>query len=208
MSPFSILQIVLFCAAVVLITKPLGVYMHRVFAGERTFMTPVVRPVERLIYRLCGVDAEREMRWTSYTIAMLAFNLVGVLLLYAILRLQGIDILSPGTTRACGRTWRSTSSVSFVTNTNWQSYVPEQSITYVSQAIGLTVQNFASAATGLALAIALMRGLTRHSAREIGNFWVDLVRSTALHPAADLHRPRRRAGLAGHHPEPASARPR
>jgi K+-transporting ATPase ATPase A chain len=177
-SPYSILQIVLFCAVVALITKPLGVYMHRVFAGERTFMTPVVRPVERLIYRLCGVDAEREMRWTSYTIAMLAFNLVGVLILYAILRLQGIDVLSPGTYTGMRPDLAFNVSVSFVTNTNWQSYVPEQSITYVSQAIGLTVQNFASAATGLALAIALIRGLTRHSAREIGNFWVDLVRST------------------------------
>ena len=177
MSPFSILQIVLFCAVVVLITKPLGVYMHRVFSGQRTFMTPVVRPVERLVYRVCGVDPEREMRWTSYTIAMLAFNLVGVLILYAILRLQGIDILSPGTYTSMRPDLAFNVSVSFVTNTNWQSYVPEQSVTYVSQAIGLTVQNFASAATGLALAIALMRGLTRHSAREIGNFWVDLVRS-------------------------------
>ena len=178
MSPFSILQIVLFCAAVALITKPLGVYMYRVFAGERTFMTPVVRPVERLIYRICGVDAEREMRWTSYTIAMLAFNLVGLLILYAILRLQGIDILSPGHYPAMRPDLAFNVSVSFVTNTNWQSYVPEQSITYVSQAIGLTVQNFVSAATGIALAIALIRGLTRHSAREIGNFWVDMVRST------------------------------
>jgi K+-transporting ATPase ATPase A chain len=178
MSTFSILQIVLFCAVVVLITKPLGVYLHRVFSGERTFMTPIVRPVERLVYRICGVDPEREMRWTSYTIAMLAFNLVGVLILYAILRLQGIDILSPGTYTGMRPDLAFNVAVSFTTNTNWQSYVPEQSITYVSQAIGLTVQNFASAATGIALAIALMRGLTRHSAREIGNFWVDLVRST------------------------------
>ena len=178
MSVYSILEIVVFCALVVLITKPLGVYMYRVFAGERTFMTPVVRPVERLIYRVCGVDAEREMRWTSYTIAMLAFNLVGVLLLYLILRLQGIDILSPGNYAGMRPDLAFNVSVSFVTNTNWQSYVPEQSITYVSQAIGLTVQNFVSAATGIALAIALIRGLTRHSAREIGNFWVDMVRST------------------------------
>jgi K+-transporting ATPase ATPase A chain len=175
---YSILEIGVFCALVVLITKPLGVYMYRVFAGERTFMTPVVRPVERLIYRVCGVDAEREMRWTSYTIAMLAFNLVGVLLLYLILRLQGIDILSPGNYAGMRPDLAFNVSVSFVTNTNWQSYVPEQSITYVSQAIGLTVQNFVSAATGIALAIALIRGLTRHSAREIGNFWVDMVRST------------------------------
>ena len=178
MSVYSILEIGVFCALVVLITKPLGVYMYRVFAGERTFMTPVVRPVERLIYRVCGVDAEREMRWTSYTIAMLAFNLVGVLLLYLILRLQGIDILSPGNYAGMRPDLAFNVSVSFVTNTNWQSYVPEQSITYVSQAIGLTVQNFVSAATGIALAIALIRGLTRHSAREIGNFWVDMVRST------------------------------
>jgi K+-transporting ATPase ATPase A chain len=177
-SVYSILEIGVFCALVVLITKPLGVYMYRVFAGERTFMTPVVRPVERLIYRVCGVDAEREMRWTSYTIAMLAFNLVGVLLLYLILRLQGIDILSPGNYAGMRPDLAFNVSVSFVTNTNWQSYVPEQSITYVSQAIGLTVQNFVSAATGIALAIALIRGLTRHSAREIGNFWVDMVRST------------------------------
>jgi potassium-transporting ATPase potassium-binding subunit len=177
-SVYSILEIVVFCALVVLITKPLGVYMYRVFAGERTFMTPVVRPVERLIYRICGVDAEREMRWTSYTIAMLAFNLVGVLLLYLILRLQGIDILSPGNYPGMRPDLAFNVAVSFTTNTNWQSYVPEQSITYVSQAIGLTVQNFASAATGIALAIALIRGLTRHSAREIGNFWVDMVRST------------------------------
>jgi potassium-transporting ATPase potassium-binding subunit len=177
-SVYSILEIVVFCALVVLVTKPLGVYMYRVFAGERTFMTPVVRPVERLIYRICGVDSEREMRWTSYTVAMLAFNLAGVLLLYLILRLQGIDILSPGNYPGMRPDLAFNVSVSFVTNTNWQSYVPEQSITYVSQAIGLTVQNFVSAATGIALAIALIRGLTRHSAREIGNFWVDMVRST------------------------------
>lgn len=173
---FGILQILVFIVILLALIRPMGVYMARVYAGERTFLDPVFRPLERFLYRLCGVDATREMRWTSYTLAFLAFSLVSVFLLYAILRLQGILPLNPHHVPGMRPDLAFNTAVSFMTNTNWQSYLGEQAASYFSQMVGLTWQNFVSAAAGMAIAVALIRGLTRHSTQELGNFWVDLTR--------------------------------
>jgi len=171
------LQIVLFSVLVILLTRPFGGYMTRVFTGERTFLSLVLRPLERTIYWLCGVDENSEQHWVSYAIAMLAFSFVGFVVLYGLQRLQAVLPLNPQGQAAVGPDLAFNTSVSFVTNTNWQSYVPEQTMSYLTQMAGLAVHNFVSAATGIALAIALIRGFTRRSALGIGNFWVDLTRS-------------------------------
>jgi len=173
----DLVQLLLFFALLLLLVKPLGAYMARVFAGERTFLDPVLRPLERAIYRLCGVDPGHEMRWTTYTATMLLFNFAGLLLLYLILRLQHLLPWNPQHLAAMRPDLAFNTAVSFATNTNWQAYSGETAVTYFTQMVGLAWHNFVSAATGLALAIALIRGLTRRSAREIGNFWVDLTRS-------------------------------
>ncbi|PYS88664.1 MAG: potassium-transporting ATPase subunit KdpA [Acidobacteria bacterium] len=178
------LQILLFFAITFALTKPLGVFMTRVFGGERTFLHPVLRPVERLLYRLTGVDETREMRWTEYATAMLLFSLVSLLLLYLIQRLQGVLPLNPqklpGVDAASSSTGFAASAfntaVSFTTNTNWQSYVPETTMSYLTQMAGLAYHNFTSAAVGIALAIAFIRGIARRESATIGNFWVDFVR--------------------------------
>lgn len=171
------LQIVLFSVLVILLTRPFGGYMTRVFTGERTFLSLVLRPLERTIYWLCGVDENSEQHWVSYAIAMLAFSFVGFVVLYGLQRLQAVLPLNPQGQAAVGPDLAFNTSVSFVTNTNWQSYVPEQTMSYLTQMAGLAVHNFVSAATGIALAIALIRGFARRSAQGIGNFWVDLTRS-------------------------------
>jgi K+-transporting ATPase ATPase A chain len=176
MSAANLLQLLLFCALVAVVTKPLGRYMARVFAGERTIMTPLVAPLERAIYRLCRIDSAHEMRWSSYTAAMLLFNFVGLILLYLVLRLQHFHPWNPRHFGAVPPDLSFNTAVSFATNTNWQAYAGESTVTYLTQMAGLAWQNFVSAATGIALAIALIRGLTRRSAREVGNFWVDLTR--------------------------------
>jgi len=179
------LQILLFIAIVIAIAKPLGIFMTRVFNGERTLLHPLVRPLERLIYRLTGVDEKREMRWTEYAAAMLLFSLVSLILLYFIQRLQGHLPLNPqhlpGVDSAASPTGSFAGSafnnaVSFTTNTNWQSYVPETTMSYLTQMAGLAYHNFASAATGIVLAIAFIRGIARRETETIGNFWVDFVR--------------------------------
>jgi K+-transporting ATPase ATPase A chain len=170
------LQIALYGVLLILLTKPLGGYMTRVFTGERTALSPVIRPLERGFYRLCGVDEAEEQHWLAYAVAMLAFSFVGFVVLYAIQRLQGLLPLNPQGFGAEPPDLSFNTSVSFVTNTNWQSYTPEQTMSYLTQMIGLTVHNFVSAATGIALAIALIRGFARRSAQTIGNFWVDLTR--------------------------------
>jgi K+-transporting ATPase ATPase A chain len=152
--------------------------MTRVFAGERTFLTPVLRPLERGIYRLCGVDENAEQHWLTYAVAVLLFSLVGFVSLYALQRLQGVLPFNPQGQGAIEPSSAFNTSVSFVTNTNWQSYVPETTMSYLVQMAGLTVHNFVSAATGIALALALIRGFARREAKTIGNFWVDLTRST------------------------------
>jgi K+-transporting ATPase ATPase A chain len=170
------LQIALFCILVIAITKPLGFYMTRVFDGEHTPLSPLLRPVERTLYRLGGIDETHEQHWVAYAIAMLAFSLVGFVVLYALQRVQFVPLLNPQHLPAVSPDLAFNTSVSFVTNTNWQSYTPETTMSYLVQMAGLTVHNFVSAATGVALAIALVRGFARRSAQTIGNFWVDLTR--------------------------------
>jgi potassium-transporting ATPase potassium-binding subunit len=172
------LQIALFGVIVILITRPFGGYMTRVFAGERTFLSPVLRPVERAVYWCCGVDEKEEQHWLTYAVAMLLFSVVGFLTLYALQRLQWYLPFNPQEQTGVEQSLAFNTSVSFVTNTNWQSYVPETTMGYLVQMAGLTVHNFVSAATGIALALALIRGFARREAKAIGNFWVDLTRTT------------------------------
>jgi potassium-transporting ATPase potassium-binding subunit len=171
-------QIALFSGIVILITRPFGGYMTRVFAGERTFLSPVLRPVERAVYWCCGVDEEEEQHWLTYAVAILFFSVVGFLTLYALQRLQWYLPFNPQGQTGVEPSSAFNTSVSFVTNTNWQSYVPETTMGYLVQMAGLTVHNFVSAATGIALALALIRGFSRREAKAIGNFWVDLTRTT------------------------------
>jgi K+-transporting ATPase ATPase A chain len=179
------LQILLFIAIIIAIAKPVGVFMTHVFNGERTFLHWALRPIERLIYRLTGVDEKREMRWTEYAAAMLLFSLVSLVLLYIIQRVQGylplnpqhlpgVDTAGSPTAGFVGSAFNT--AASFTTNTNWQSYVPETTMSYLTQMAGLAYHNFASAATGIVLAIAFIRGIARREQETIGNFWVDFVR--------------------------------
>ncbi|KGM34302.1 potassium-transporting ATPase subunit KdpA [Inquilinus limosus] len=172
------IQIAIYCAIVVLIVRPLGGYMTRVFSGERTFLSPVLRPVERVLYAAAGVREDREQHWTGYAFAMLLFSVAGFALLYALQRFQDVLPLNPAGMSAVPEGIAFNTAASFVTNTNWQSYGGESTMGYLVQMAGLTVQNFVSAATGIALAIALVRGFARRSAQTIGNFWVDLTRAT------------------------------
>ena len=172
------IQIALYCAILVALTKPLGFYITRVFAGERTVLSFLLRPVERGIYRICGINAAEEQHWVTYAIAMLAFSLAGFVTMYGLQRLQGLLPFNPQDQTAVSPDLAFDTSVSFVTNTNWQSYTPETTMSYLTQMAGLTVHNFASATTGIALAVALIRGFARRSAQTIGNFWVDLTRCT------------------------------
>ncbi|KKB13231.1 ATPase [Devosia geojensis] len=180
------LQIGLVLLAVAVVAKPLGLYMARVFAGEGTFLSPVLRPIERGFYRLAGVDPKAEQGWLGYTFGVLTFSFVGVLLLYALLRLQGILPLNPQGFEGVPPDLAFNTAASFVTNTNWQSYGGETTMSHFSQMAGLTVQNFVSAATGIAIAVAVSRAFVRSGAEAIGNFWVDLTRATlyVLLPAA------------------------
>ena len=171
-------QILVFLGLILLVTKPMGVFMARVFSRERTFMDPVLRPVERLIYRLTGVDEDHEMRWTEYAIAMLLFSVVSMLLLYLIERVQLHLPFNPQ--KLAGvmpehLAWNT--AASFTTNTNWQAYSGESTMSYFTQMAGLAYHNFISAATGIALAIAFIRGIARRQMQTLGNFWVDMVRS-------------------------------
>jgi K+-transporting ATPase ATPase A chain len=172
------LQIALFCVVVLALTKPLGFFLARIANGERTFLSPVVGPIERGFYRLAGVKPDAEQHWTAYAAAMLIFNLAGFALLYALQRFQDVLPLNPQGFAAVGPELSFNTAISFVTNTNWQSYGGETSLSHFTQMAGLTVQNFLSAATGIALAIALIRGFARKSARTIGNFWADMTRMT------------------------------
>ena len=170
-------QIALFSLIVIAVTRPFGGYMTRVFAGERTFLWPVLRPLERAVYWCCGVDENEEQHWLTYAVAMLLFSVVGFVTLYALQRLQWYLPFNPQGQTAVEQSSALNTSVSFVTNTNWQSYVPETTMSYLVQMAGLTVHNFVSAATGIALALALIRGFVRREAKAIGNFWVDLTRA-------------------------------
>jgi len=172
------IQILLFCGIIVALVKPLGWYMTRVFNGEWTLLSPVLRPVETALYRISGVDETREQHWLTYAVAMLLFHVGGFLIIYAVMRLQAVLPFNPAGQTAVSEDLSFNTAISFITNTNWQNYGGESTVSYLVQMLGLTHQNFLSAATGIALAVALIRGFSRSSMRTIGNFWVDVTRCT------------------------------
>jgi K+-transporting ATPase ATPase A chain len=178
MNAFSWLQLIFYLVVLLLLAKPLGSFMARVYQGERTFLDPILGPIERLIYRLSGVKADEDMNWKTYAVAMMVFNTLGLLAVYAIQRLQTFLPLNPAGLGAVTPDSSWNTAVSFATNTNWQGYGGEVTMSYFSQMLALTVQNFVSAATGMAVAVALIRGIARHTAKGIGSFWVDLTRTT------------------------------
>jgi K+-transporting ATPase ATPase A chain len=171
-------QIAIFLLVVLALTKPLGIFMTRVFNRERTFLDPALRPLERLIYRLTGVQEEREMGWKEYAASVLLFSGVSMLLLYFLQRAQGVLPFNPQKLGGVAPDLAFNTAASFTTNTNWQAYTPETTMSYFTQMAGLAYHNFVSAAAGVAMAIALIRGIARREADTIGNFWVDLVRGT------------------------------
>jgi K+-transporting ATPase ATPase A chain len=177
MTPFIWLQIGLYLVVLLILVKPLGSFMAKVYQGERTFLSPALGPAERLIYRIIGVKPEEEMDWKTYAFAMLMFSLVGLITLYGLQRLQSILPLNPQNLSAVAPDLSFNTTVSFNTNTNWQSYGGETTMSYLTQMIGLAVHNFLSAAIGMAVLIALIRGFVKHSAQTIGNAWVDMTRS-------------------------------
>jgi K+-transporting ATPase ATPase A chain len=178
MTAIGWIQIILYCAIIAALAKPLGWYMTRVFNGERTFLSPILRPVEIGLYWIGGVDEKREQHWLTYTVAMLLFHVGGFLIIYALMRLQAMLPFNPAEQSAVSQDLSFNTAISFITNTNWQNYGGESTLSYLVQMLGLTHQNFLSAATGIALAVALIRGFSRSSMRTIGNFWVDVTRCT------------------------------
>src|ERR1044072_483796 len=178
MTAIGWIQILLYCAIVVALGKPLGWYMTQVFNGERTFLSPVLRPVESAIYWIGGVDEKREQHWLTYAVAMLLFHVGGFLIIYGLMRLQALLPFNPQEQSAVAQDLSFNTAISFITNTNWQNYGGESTLSYLTQMVGLTHQNFLSAATGIALAVAMIRGFARSSMRTIGNFWVDVTRAT------------------------------
>jgi K+-transporting ATPase ATPase A chain len=174
------LQIAVFCLIIVALVKPVGAYMTRVFSGEGTWLQPVLRPIERGLYRAAGTREDEEQSWFGYALAMLAFNLAGFVLLYGIQRFQDLLPLNPANMPGVGPELAFNTAASFVSNTNWQSYVGEATMSYFTQMAGLAVQNFVSAATGVGIALAVIRGFSRKSSKTVGNFWVDMTR-TALY---------------------------
>ena len=176
------IQIILFCAIIVALAPVLGAYMTRVFNGERTFLSPVLRPVEVALYWAGGVDEKREQHWLTFTVSMLLFHVGGFLILYGLMRLQDVlpyqSLFNPAGQSAVAPDLSFNTAISFITNTNWQNYGGESTLSYLVQMLGLTHQNFLSAATGIAIAMALIRGFSRASAKTVGNFWVDITRCT------------------------------
>ena len=171
-------QILLYCAIIVALTPLLGGYMTRVFNGERTFLTPILRPVELALYRAAGIDEKREQSWLAYTVGMLLFHVGGFAILYGLMRFQAGLPFNPAEQSAVAPDLTFNTAISFITNTNWQNYGGEGTMSYLTQMLGLTHQNYLSAATGIVLAVALIRGFARHSVQTIGNFWVDITRCT------------------------------
>src|SRR5579862_4569082 len=176
------IQILLYCAIIVAITPVLGAYMTRVFNGERTLLSPLFRPVETLLYRAAGVDERREQTWVMYVVGMLIFHAGGFLILYVLMRAQALlplqDLFNPAGQSAVSEDLSFNTAVSFITNTNWQNYGGESTLSYLVQMLGMTHQNFLSAATGIVLAVVLIRGFARASVKTVGNFWVDITRCT------------------------------
>src|SRR5450755_2769650 len=178
MTAIGWIQIILYCAIIVALAKPLGWYMTRVFNGERTFLSPILRPVEAGLYWIGGVDEKREQHWLTYTVAMLLFHVGGFLIIYAVMRLQAVLPFNPAGQSAVAEDLSFNTAISFITNTNWQNYGGESTLSYLVQMLGLTHQNFLSAATGIVLALVLIRGFARASMKTVGNFWVDITRCT------------------------------
>ena len=178
MTSTGFIQIALYCAIVLALTPFLGGYMTRVFNGERTWLSPALRPVEAFLYRVSGVAEKHEQHWTSYTVSMLLFHVGGFVLLYGLMRLQAVLPFNPAGQDAVAPDLAFNTAASFVTNTNWQNYGGESTMSYLVQMLGLTHQNFLSAATGIVLAVAFIRGFARASVRTVGNFWVDVTRCT------------------------------
>jgi len=171
-------QILLYSAIIVAITPVLGAYMTRVFSGERTFLSPILRPIEIAIYKIAGVNERQEQHAVTYTVGMLLFHLGGLFIIYALMRLQAFLPFNPAEQSAVSQDLSFNTAVSFITNTNWQNYGGESTLSYLVQMLGLTHQNYLSAATGIVLAVALIRGFARHSVRTVGSFWVDVTRCT------------------------------
>ncbi|HNB40266.1 MAG TPA: potassium-transporting ATPase subunit KdpA [Anaerolineales bacterium] len=171
------LQLILYFGILLLLVKPLGAYMAKVYQGERLFLDPILGHVERFLYRLSGIDQRSEMTWKTYAVAMLIFNILGVITVYLLQRLQETLPLNPQGLGAVSPDSAWNTAVSFASNTNWQGYGGETTMSYLTQMLGMTVQNFVSAATGMAVMVALIRGIVRHTTKEIGNFWVDMTRS-------------------------------
>jgi K+-transporting ATPase ATPase A chain len=178
MNIFSWLQLIFYIVVLIALAKPLGSFMAKVYQGQRTFLDPVLGPVERFVYRLSGVKPDEDMNWKTYAIAAMLFNVLGLIVVYLLQRLQGVLPLNPQGLGAVTPDSSWNTATSFATNTNWQGYGGEVTMSYLSQMLGLTVQNFVSAATGMAVLIALIRGLVRHTGKGIGNFWADLTRTT------------------------------
>jgi K+-transporting ATPase ATPase A chain len=178
MTAIGWVQILLYCVIIAAITPPLGAYMTRVFNGERTWLTPILRPIEIAVYKIAGVDERQEQHAVTYTIGMLLFHVGGFLILYVLMRAQALLPFNPAGQSAAAEDLSFNTAMSFITNTNWQNYGGESTMSYLVQMLGLTHQNYLSAATGIVLAIALIRGFARHSVRTVGNFWVDVTRCT------------------------------
>ena len=178
MSVIGWIQILLFCAIIAAVTPVLGAYLTRVFNGQRTFLSPVLRPLELVLYPAAGIEEKSEQNWLAYTTGMLLFHVGGFAILYALMRMQAVLPFNPAGQSAVAPDLSFNAAVSFITNTNWQNYGGESTMSYLVQMLGLTHQNFLSAATGIVLAIALIRGFARTSAKTVGNFWVDIIRCT------------------------------
>ena len=176
------LQILLLLGVTLAVTKPLGIFMTRVFNREKTFLDPVLRPIEKLVYRLTGVDEQQEMRWTEYTVAMLLFSGVSMALLYLIQRTQQWLPLNPQKMVNVPPALAFNTAASFTTNTNWQNYSGESTMSYFTQMAGLAYHNFTSAATGIVLALVIIRGLARKETDKLGNFWVDMTPASGALP--------------------------
>ena len=178
MTANGIFQIALFFLVLVALTKPIGAYMTKVFAGERTWAHRLLRPVETTVYKLCGIDEKAEQHWTRYAGGLLLFSISSLLLTYLLQRVQQWLPLNPQGLPNVGPDLSFNTAVSFTTNTNWQAYTPETTMSYLTQMIGLATHNFFSAAAGMAVAIAFVRGFARHSVKTLGSFWVDFTRAT------------------------------
>jgi K+-transporting ATPase ATPase A chain len=178
MTSNGLFQILMFTLVVVALAKPMGAFMAKVFSGERTFLHRALRPLERAIYRLCGIDESTEQHWTRYAGSLLIFSLVSLLFTYLILRVQQWLPMNPQGLGNVGAHLGWNTAASFTTNTNWQSYTPETTMSYLTEMVALATHNFFSAAAGIAVAIAVVRGFARHSTKMLGNFWVDFVRAT------------------------------